>query len=338
MLRAGTDPVKRRTLRRLHIRWWHASLSAMRRLLAAAGVPDSTLNLLPAIIDTCRVCRMWQRPGPRNMTSVTLHTKFNDAVQIDLLFHGKHIILHMVDCAIRWAVAEEIASKSASDLLECIVLRWITPYGPPLTFIADGESGLRTDDVARGLSLHNSSLTIRAKGQHATIVEKRNDLLRQQLLRIDTQLRDEGLLDSTPLRMRLASAVLATNSLLSINGSSPYQSLYGRTPNVLPDTDLVAAASNDRDGSLPMSVRCAHRLRELSVQAVVEGTAKARIDRALTTKTKPAGEEFEYQIGDKVEFYTPPESKDATGWRGPATVTDLSSLSAGTIGLKWQSF
>ena len=123
VLRTGTDPVKRRTLRRLHIRWWHASLGSMGRLLSNAGVPDSTLNLLPCIIDTCRVCRMWARPGPRNITSATLHTKFNDAVQFDLFFHGRHVVVHLVDSAIRWAVAEEIANKDTKTILTAIIVR-----------------------------------------------------------------------------------------------------------------------------------------------------------------------------------------------------------------------
>ena len=338
VLRTGAEPAKRRTLRKLHLRWWHASLAAMRRLLSAAGVPEATLELIPAIVDTCRVCRMWARPGPRNITSVTLHTKFNDAVQFDLLFHGKHIIVHLVDSAIRWAVAEEVSNKDVDTLLTAIVLRWIQPFGAPLTFVCDGESALRTDAAARVFTQYGTSLTIRAKGQHANIVEKRNDLLRQQLLRVDTQLRDEGLLKEVPFPRRLGEAVLAGNILLSINNGTPYQALYGRVPNVLPDVDLAAAAAQDHDPSLPMVARCAHRLRELNVQAIVEGTAKARLDRAMSTKTKPAGEEFEYQVGDQVEFYTPPESKDQTGWRGPATIHDLSGLQRGTIGLKWQSF
>ena len=178
VLRTGTDPVKRRTLRKLHLRWWHASLSSMRRLLSNAGVPESSLELLPAIIDTCRVCRMWARPGPRNIASATLHMKFNDAVQFDLFFHGRHIVVHLVDSAIRWAVAEKIQAKDCDTILTAIVLRWITPYGAPLTFVCDGESALRSDAAARVFAQYGTSLSIRAKGQHANIVEKRNDLLR----------------------------------------------------------------------------------------------------------------------------------------------------------------
>ena len=68
----------------------------MRRLLNAAFVPENTLHLLQSIVDTCRVCRQWTRPGPRNINSVSLHTKFNDAVQVDLVFCRDWVVLVMV--------------------------------------------------------------------------------------------------------------------------------------------------------------------------------------------------------------------------------------------------
>ena len=133
---------------------------------------------------------------------------------------------------------------------------------------------------------------------------------------------------------RLAEAVLAGNLLLTINGGTPYQALYGRTPQVQPDVDLTSVQADDGGEGVPIAVRHAHRLRALNVLAIVEGTAKARIERAMNSRTRPAGEEAEYRIGDLVEFYTIPDSTDATGWRCPATVLDVSSISHGTIGLK----
>ena len=45
------------TLRKLHIRWWHAKAAAMHRLLSAAGVPKEILELIPSIVQTCKACR-----------------------------------------------------------------------------------------------------------------------------------------------------------------------------------------------------------------------------------------------------------------------------------------
>eukprot|EP00975_Prorocentrum_lima_P037668 7923072-Prorocentrum_lima.AAC.1 len=48
----------------LHIRWRHASSKQMHDILQATGVPQCVRKLVSDIIDTCRVCRMLQRPPP----------------------------------------------------------------------------------------------------------------------------------------------------------------------------------------------------------------------------------------------------------------------------------
>ena len=95
----------------------------MRRLLSAASVPESTLQLLHPIVDTCRVCRQWARPGPRNINSLSLHTRFNDAVQVDLMFYRDWTVFMMADSAIRWKVAEFVPGRDAETLAEALILR-----------------------------------------------------------------------------------------------------------------------------------------------------------------------------------------------------------------------
>ena len=194
------------------------------------------------------------------------------------------------------------------------------------------------DAAAQALSIHNTSITLRAPRQHAHIAEKRTDLLKQQLKGVGSQLLIEGmglLLYTAPssempsasssdqsvvgisAQRRLAVAVLAGNLLLSINGGTLYQALYGRTSHVFPHVDLSCVQADDSGEGLPIAVRHAHRLRELTVQAIVEGTTKARIERAMNSRTRPAGEEADYRIGNQVEFYSSPGSKDVTDGEAP---------------------
>eukprot|EP00974_Lingulodinium_polyedra_P100651 9749720-Lingulodinium_polyedra.AAC.1 len=63
---------------------------------------------------------------------------------------------------------------------------------------------------------------------------------------------------------------------------------------------------------------------------MVEGTARDRIKRALHTRTQAHGEAMELSVCDLVDFYRPPASKDVPGWKGPATVTDVSNIRHGT--------
>mgnify|MGYP002804101487 FL=1 len=59
----------------------------MSTLLKHAGAPTTAIKLLPEIVDTCRICRMWKRPTPKSATNTRLTEKFNAAVKWDILFY-----------------------------------------------------------------------------------------------------------------------------------------------------------------------------------------------------------------------------------------------------------
>ena len=145
-------------------------------------------------------------------------------------------------------------------------------------------------------------LLLRAKGQHANLVERHHELTRHQLRVLDDQATADGLkcgFDSI-----LSEAVLSKNCLLSIGNRSPYEALYGRTPPLLGVLEASPSAVEDD--------RTEARLRELAVQSMVDATAKARMQRAAHSKTRPAGELKELRIGDLVEFFRPPPTKDVS--------------------------
>ena len=54
LLHSTNDRVVRRTLRRLHIRFWHAASAKLIEILRVAGAPREALKLVKEIDDTCR--------------------------------------------------------------------------------------------------------------------------------------------------------------------------------------------------------------------------------------------------------------------------------------------
>ena len=52
---------------------------------------------------------------------------------------------------------------------------------------------------------------------------------------------------------------------------------------------------------------------------------------ALHTLTRVSGEEPELKVGEAVEYFCPPARKGSSGWRGPATVVDLTRLERSRI-------
>ena len=105
-LRSTDLKVITRTLRSLHIRWWHASTARMVGILRAAGLSKQVLDAVKPVHDTCRICRQWSKPGARAIATLRLSTAFNECVQCDLLFVSTLIILHLVDEASRWSMCK----------------------------------------------------------------------------------------------------------------------------------------------------------------------------------------------------------------------------------------
>ena len=80
------------SLRKLHLRWWHAQSATMPRVLKHAGVPKEVLDLIPEIVSTCASCRAWARPTPASVASVELAATFNQQVECDLMFFHTYIM------------------------------------------------------------------------------------------------------------------------------------------------------------------------------------------------------------------------------------------------------
>ena len=99
----------------------------------------------------------------------------------------------------------------------------------------DGERAVAMSGEAaayfrrKGIKLH-----IRAPGQHARLVERRQAVLRDALHKIDEQLVADGL-GRVPIEQRVTEATFCGNALLSINNVTPYNAVYGRVPTLLPD-------------------------------------------------------------------------------------------------------
>ena len=136
---------------------------------------------------------------------------------------------------------------------------WLTIHGPPKELIVDGEGGIsRSDQCKAFLARKGVKLHTRGKDQHARYAERRGALLRDTVHRIEGQMREEGLA-GVSFQSVLAEAVFCGNAMLSVNGSTPYNGLYGRVPNILPSIDQVAPETVGSKES-PL-VSHAHRLR-----------------------------------------------------------------------------
>ena len=332
LLHSPNEGVVRRTLRRLHIRFWHAPAARLTELLLHAGAPTKIRELLKQIVETCRVCRHWQRAGPKSVASYKLATAFNHIVQWDILFHRKHMISHLICCATRWTVASLLKSRAAEEIIANITMHWIRQHGPMKVLVADQERGLMSDEAAQWLDRWQIELKTKVPGAHAQIVERHHDILRQLILRVEMALAEQGIAITT--EVLVAECSLVKNLIVSVGGHCPYQGLYGTMPPLMSEFEPLSETMLDDAGTgIPGVSRHHHRVREIVVQEMVGVTAKDRAERANRSRTRPAIQMQELQPGDLVDFHRPPDTKDDSGWRGPAKVLSIEDDHAN---VQWQ--
>ena len=330
-LRQADVAVRQRILRKLHLRWFHISADKMQKLLRTAGIDKETLDLIPAIVDTCRVCQHWSRPGTETKTSGRMVLGFNLEVEGDLMFcriNGvQRIVLVLVDRGVRWTATRVIESKSTPSLLDALDQSWIAVFGPMGVLVFDGETGLNDEEATTYFQLRGIEKRTAAPNQHTRIADRKIAVLRDTVHKLNTQLVNDGV--NIPFVRLVAEATFSLNALTSINGLSPYTAVLGRVPAMLPCDETLLSDRNASDAS-----RHSFRLRELAVQAIAEGTARERMKRAMNAQTKASYADLDYRVGEIVDYWREPVNKDTSGWRGPATITDLTRLEHGRIGIR----
>ena len=129
----------------------------MTRLLAQAGCGPEILNLIDPIVDTCKACKAWTRPLPKNAASCNVAEEFNHQVEADIVFYLSAKIFHCIDRATRWHAAIIVDSKLADDLTDALDTIWVGIHGPMKEFIVDGETALA--DCMVPATLHQTPYT-----------------------------------------------------------------------------------------------------------------------------------------------------------------------------------
>ena len=105
----------------------------------------------------------------------------------------------------------------------------------------------------------------------------------------------------------VSEAHFTKNALLNVHGTTPFQALTGRSPQLLRDFQKTGSTEcSEAAPGRPGDMSRPNRLREIAIQSILEGTSKDRLERALKSKARTAGEALELKPGDLVDFYRTP--------------------------------
>ena len=102
---------------------------------------------------------------------------------------------------------------------------WVKIFGVPKLIVSDSEGALGSEEAAIWAERLGTSFKLLPRGSHANIVERHHETLRQLIHRIQAQLRNEGI--TVSIHDVVSEAIMAKNSLLVINGYTPYQAVLG---------------------------------------------------------------------------------------------------------------
>ena len=273
-----------REVMKLHLRWWHAQVKPMQTIFEHAGLPQRVIDEVSKVVKTCRECRMWMPPSDDVIPQIQVASKFNEQVETDLMFYKEHIVHHFLCRCIRWHAGRESPDKKEPTLLNGVETVWIQHYTPMKELYVDGESGLTSDTAVAHLKRLGVEVKVRAPNQHARYIERRGAILRFYMHVAEEQCKSEGI--ATSFGNLLAEGIFIGNALTTVGDVTPYNALYGRSPNMLPQL------LDPHDGASETSVAGARhqaRIREISLQTMVQASATAQINRALRAKTTIAG-------------------------------------------------
>ena len=140
-------------------------------------------------------------------------------------------MLHLVDRCIRFSSGVKLPDRTHESIIDGLHTAWFKVFGNTTLLISDQEGGLAIEYVGQHLECIGVSLKLRARDQHASMIERHNELLRRQVHLCDSQATTEGLRVS--FEQVLSEALYAKNILLTYGGHSPYEALFGRTPALL---------------------------------------------------------------------------------------------------------
>ncbi|MDA8583231.1 hypothetical protein N9L68_03335 [bacterium] len=153
-------------------------------------MPQAALNLIKDVVDTCRICRCWIKPIPKSIAPTRLSTELNQAVQWGILFYNDYMIRHIVDESTGFCTSSVLPGRSAQGLIRSISRDWIRFFGAPKLIVADGETGLDSEEARQWFDRIRSEVKPKAPGEHAQTVERHHALLRHILHKVEDQVRE----------------------------------------------------------------------------------------------------------------------------------------------------
>merc|ERR1711951_45024 len=104
-------------VRKLHVNWGHASAQQLKRTMVEAdGRASSLVQYVDEVVRNCEVCRAFDMAPSIPIAGASTVSAFNEKLQVDLLFLGEHIVLHVLEIFPRYSLMVPARSKNPEEV------------------------------------------------------------------------------------------------------------------------------------------------------------------------------------------------------------------------------
>ena len=304
----------RTQLNYLHKQFFHPSATKLYNLIKKARpeeVTPETLSILEDISKRCDPCqRITNAPNRFRVTLGAESVKFNERLQLDVMFLDGKPVLPIVDEGTKFSAARFLPDQSTKTIWSTILKCWSTIYtGLPHKMLVD--QGTNFDRLFINMAAQsNVEVQKTAIEAHSSLgfCERFHQPLRTIYRKI---MASHSETDNT---LALSLAVKAMNDTLGPEGFVPSALVFGEYPEVHTKSETPRARLN-----LQQRSELATSARE-ECQKIM---AKMKVSRALRHKTS-RGATQTYEVGSKVLVWRERAYANRIGeWIGPFSNVDV---------------
>ena len=133
----------------------------------------------------CRLCLEYKKVSPRPVVGLSLATKFNEVVAMDLKHFESVLIQHLIDHASRFSAAAIIKSKHKEVIIEQIFRIWISIFGPPSSHFSNNGGEFNNEEFCQMCKVMN--IVVKTTAAEALwsngLCERHNAVLAEMLMK-----------------------------------------------------------------------------------------------------------------------------------------------------------
>ena len=269
-------------LRKLHNNLGHPSSKDLMRILKHSNASQQALERVQYL--QCQVCSNQQRPAAPLPANTSRTCQFNEKLGLDVKYlpgwnpGQKVACVNLVDYASSFQMMVPIGRRETGALLkQALSEKWVSWAGPPQILRLDPAQPNLGEMLSEFCSSHGISIEQTPADAHWQLgkVERHGQWFQRILSRVLDECRPSNEAEWQTCVVQTQSA---KNTLISEQGASPYQYVFGRNPRV--PTDLLQDSPDVAASEAVMAddgLQRANAVRQAARKSVLE----VQDDRAL---------------------------------------------------------